>query len=105
MDPLDADFGAALASRDEFLRQKNRRGGRSATGTRRLVRNRNGDIRQCLIEMVLRPDRANSVFREMVEAGYVQGTAEYVVAKHADLFPTEVRSQSKRRLAEYDVRT
>jgi len=41
----------------------------------------------------------------MVEAGYVQGTAEYVVAKHADLFPTEVRSRSKRRLAEYDVRT
>jgi len=41
----------------------------------------------------------------MVDAGYVQGTAEYVVAKHADQFPPEVSSRARRRLAEYDVRS
>ena len=74
-DPLVQDFYRALVCREEFLRVKDGRG-RAATGTRRLLRNKDGDVIGCIEKMTLGNETA--VFREMIDAGLVEGTADYL---------------------------
>jgi len=100
-DPLVQDFYRALVCREEFLSTKYGRG-RAATGTRRLLRNRGGDIVQCVEQMTLRAGET-PVFAEMVAAGLFEGTADYVVAKHRDRFSNAVVARVHGRMVSNEI--
>jgi hypothetical protein len=48
------------------------------------LRNKDGDVIGCIEKMTLGNETA--VFREMIDAGLVEGTADYLVDKHSSRF-------------------
>jgi hypothetical protein len=99
-DPLVRDFYETLAAYEQLLTEKN---GSTTVATRTRQKIANKGVHQSLIEWTQGKTETNG-FALLVEAGLPEYTAEYLVTKHPDRFPTDVVALARSRLLEYDIR-
>jgi hypothetical protein len=98
-DPLVKDFYETLAAYEQLLTEKN---GRTTPAHRTRQKIDNKGIRQSLIEWTQAKVERDG-FRLLVEKGLPEYTGEYLVAKYADRFPSEIVALAQRRLQEHGI--
>lgn len=93
-DPLEQDFYSMLTAYEELLTQKNNRR-TAATRTRQKLTNKG--VLQCLEDWARSPSETAG-FTALIEAGLVELTGEYLVAKYPERFSDEVVRRANERL-------
>lgn len=92
-DPLERAFADVLNAYEQLLTEKNDRTTR-ATRTRQKMKNKG--VHQCLLDWAM--GSATEGFKLLIENGLPELTAEYVVIRHKDHFPSEVVEAARQRL-------
>jgi hypothetical protein len=98
-DPLVGDFYETLGAYEQLLTEKN---GRTTIASRTRQKLKNKGVYQSLIEWTRGKIETNG-FTLLVENGLPEYTAEYLVAKHATRFPSDVVQLAENRLQKHGI--
>ncbi len=98
-DPLVRGFYETLAAYEQLLTEKN---GRTTSASRTRQKIDNKGVHQSLIEWT-RASKETDGFRLLVEKGLPEFTGEYLVARHAGRFPSDVVGRAVARLEEHGI--
>jgi hypothetical protein len=98
-DPLVRDFYETLAAYEQILTEKN---GRTTAASRTRQKISNKGAYQSLIEWTRGRIETNG-FKLLVEAGLPEFTGEYLVARYASRFPTDIVSLACDRLVSKNI--
>lgn len=98
-DPLIRDFHETLAAYEQLLTEKN---GRNTPASRTRQKLANKGVYQSLVEWTRGKVETNG-FKLLVEKGLPEYTGEYLVARYADRFPTDVVKLAHERLEAHDI--
>jgi hypothetical protein len=100
-DPLIRSFYESLTAREDLLREKH--GGKhiKATYTRRMVKTHG--VEYCLMKWAGFGNRTTDGFDDFIAAGMPDMTAEALVVRFSDRFPSEVVVQARERLMKAGV--
>ena len=98
-DPLIREFWKTLAAYEQLLTEKNCKT-TLATRTRQKIRNKG--VYQSLVEWTNKKIETNG-FALLVEKGLPEYTAEYLVVKYGDRFPSDVVGLGRKRLEEHGI--
>lgn len=98
-DPLIRDFHEALAAYEQLLTEKN---GRNTPASRTRSKIANKGIHQSLLEWTRGKVETNG-FTLLVEKAIPEYTAEYLVAKYAARFPSDVVELARDRLTKHGI--
>ena len=93
-DPLEREFFDVLNAYEELLTEKN---GRTTKANRTRQKLKNKGVRKCLIDWAVGPQTDG--FKFLVEKALPELTAEYLVVKYADQFPTGAVDSARKRLS------
>jgi len=93
-DPLVRDFHETLAAYEQILTEKN---GKTTLASRTRQKIANKGVHQSLLEWTRGKVETNG-FRLLVEAGLPEYAGEYLVARYAERFPSDVVELAHKRL-------
>lgn len=97
-DPMERAFHDVLNAYEQLLTEKN---GRTTSASRTRQKLKNKGVRQCLIDWTM--GQPTDGFRLLVDKGLVELTAEYLVIRFAERFPSDAVEAARKRLQEADV--